>query len=141
MRRESVVHGIVIILGISIICGALLSAFLAFAQNPNRPQHIDDDIVCINAVALSFYYHNTTNLDSLQQGIWNIIKDPRIDDSQTYVYLTVFHTVQQISHNIRDRSEPWAEGEREQFWINVLNKLNSECEQLLMEQRFPSDVR
>jgi len=141
MKRDSIVHGVVIILCISILCGGILWAFLAQAQNPNRPQHLDDELVCINAVALSFYYHNTTDLDTLQEGIWGIIKDPRIDDSQTYVYLTVFHTVQQISHNIRDRSEPFSEGELEQFWINVLNRMNSECEQLLMEQRFPSDIR
>ena len=138
MKRDSIVHGVLVILCISILCGGLLAAFLAQAQNPNRPQHIDDELVCINAVALSFYYHNTTDLDTLQEGIWGIIKDPRIDDSQTYVYLTVFHTVQQISHNIRDRSEPFSEGEEEQFWVRVLNQMMGECEQLLMEQRFPS---
>ena len=108
------------------------------SQNPNRPEHIDDGLVCMNAVALSFYYHNVTDLSELQSGIWSIIRDPRIDDSQTYVYLTVFHTVQQIAHNIRDRSEPFAEGEEEKFWINALNRMNVECEQLLMEQRFPT---
>ena len=50
------------------------------SQNPNRPEHIDDGLVCMNAVALSFYYHNTTDLDTLQAGIWSIIRDPRIDD-------------------------------------------------------------
>lgn len=110
----------------------------ADSQNPNRPQHIDDELVCMNAVALSFYYHNVTDLSELQSGIWSIIRDPRIDDSQTYVYLTVFHTVQQVSHNIRNRAEPFAEGEEEEFWIKVLNQMNVECEQLLMEQRFPS---
>lgn len=138
MKRDSIANGVTLILGISIICGCLLMAFLAQAQNPNRPQHIDDELVCINAVALSFYYHNTTDLDTLQEGIWSIIRDPRIDDSQTYVYLTVFHTVQQVAHNIRDRAEPFEEGELEQFWINILNRMNTECEQLLMEQRFPT---
>ena len=108
------------------------------SQNPNRPEHIDDGLVCMNAVALSFYYHNTTDLSELQAGIWSIIRDPRIDDSQTYVYLTVFHTVQQIAHNIRHRETPFEEGQEEKFWINALNQMNAECEQLLMEQRFPS---
>ena len=108
------------------------------SQNPNRPEHIDDGLVCMNAVALSFYYHNVTDLSELQAGIWSIIRDPRIDDSQTYVYLTVFHTVQQVAHNIRNRPEPFGETELEEFWINVLNRMNAECEQLLMEQRFPT---
>ncbi len=138
MKPDSITKGVFVLLCISALCGGLLLALLAQAQNPNRPEHVDDDIVCINAVALSFYYHNTTDLDTLQAGIWNIIRDPRIDDSQTYVYLTVFHTVQQIAHNIRNRSEPFADGEAEKFWINALNQMNSECEQLLMEQRFPS---
>ena len=138
MMHDNITRGVLILLGISMLCGVLLWAMISKAQNPNRPEHIDDDIVCMNAVALSFYYHNTADLDTLQEGIWNIIKDPRIDDSQTYVYLTVFHTVQQISHNIRDRDEPFDQGELEMFWINVLNKINVECEQLLMAQRFPS---
>ncbi len=138
MKRDSIMKGVVIILCISAVCGGLLLAMLSQAQNPNRPEHVNDDVVCINAVALSFYYHNTTDLDTLQEGIWNIIRDPRIDDSQTYVYLTVFHTVQQIAHNIRDRETPFEEGEEEKLWINALNQMNVECEQLLMEQRFPS---
>ena len=138
MKRSNILPGVLIILCISILCGGLLAAFLAQAQNPNRPEHIDDELVCINAVALSFYYHNVTDLSELQAGIWSIIRDPRIDDSQTYVYLTVFHTVQQIAHNIRDRETPFEEGELEKFWINALNRMNVECEQLLMEQRFPT---
>jgi len=130
-----------LISGVVIIWALMMWSSMADGQNPNRPQHLDDGLVCMNAVALSFYYHNVTDLSELQEGIWGIIKDPRIDDSQTYVYLTVFHTVQQISHNIRDRAEPFEEGEEEEFWVRVLNKLNVECEQLLMEQRFPSDIR
>ena len=130
---------LLLIVGVVIIWALLMWSSMADSQNPNRPQHIDDGIVCMNAVALSFYYHNVTDLSELQSGIWGIIKDPRIDDSQTYVYLTVFHTVQQVSHNIRNRTEPFEEAELEQFWINVLNRINVECEQLLMEQRFPSE--
>ena len=129
---------VLLIVGVVIIWALMFWSSMADSQNPNRPQHIDDELVCMNAVALSFYYHNVTDLSDLQSGIWGIIKDPRIDDSQTYVYLTVFHTVQQISHNIRDRETPFEEGELEEFWVRVLNKLNVECEQLLMEQRFPS---
>ena len=120
------------------IWALMMWSSVADSQNPNRPEHIDDELVCMNAVALSFYYHNVTDLSELQSGIWSIIRDPRIDDSQTYVYLTVFHTVQQVSHNIRNRAEPFQEGEEEEFWINVLNRMNIECEQLLMEQRFPT---
>jgi len=138
MKSDSIAKGVFVLLCISAICGGLLLALLAQAKNPNRPEHVSDDVVCINAVALGFYYHNTTDLDTIQAGIWNIISDPRIDDSQTYVYLTVFHTVQQIAHNIRNRAEPYADGELEQFWLKVLNRMNAECEQLLMEQRFPS---
>ena len=130
---------LLLIVGVVIIWALLMWSSMADSQNPNRPQHIDDGIVCMNAVALSFYYHNVTDLSELQSGIWGIIKDPRIDDSQTYVYLTVSHTVQQVSHNIRNRTEPFEEAELEQFWINVLNRINVECEQLLMEQRFPSE--
>ena len=126
-----------------LIVGVALALLITYSnrvdsQNPNRPQHIDDELVRMNAVALSFYYHNVTDLSELQSGIWSIIRDPRIDDSQTYVYLTVFHTVQQVAHNIRNRAEPFQEGEEEEFWIRVLNQMNVECEQLLMEQRFPS---
>ena len=120
------------------IWALMMWSSVADSQNPNRPEHIDDELVCMNAVALSFYYHNVTDLSELQSGIWSIIRDPRIDDSQTYVYLTVFHTVQQVSHNVRNRAEPFEEGEEEEFWVRVLNKLNLECEQLLMEQRFPT---
>ena len=129
---------LLLIVGVVGIWALMFWSSLAEGQNPNRPQHIDDGLVCMNAVALSFYYHNVTDLSELQEGIWGIIKDPRIDDSQTYVYLTVFHTVQQVSHNIRNREEPFEEGKEEEFWVHVLNKLNVECEQLLMEQRFPS---
>lgn len=128
-----------ILLAVSVVMALVITySNRVDSQNPNRPEHLDDGLVCMNAVALGFYYYNVTDLSELQEGIWGIIKDPRIDDSQTYVYLTVFHTVQQISHNIRNRAEPMPEAELEQFWINVLNKMNVECEQLLMEQRFPS---
>ena len=130
---------LLLIVGVVGIWALMFYSQMADSQNPNRPQHLDDGLVCMNAVALSFYYHNVTDLSELQSGIWSIIRDPRIDDSQTYVYLTVFHTVQQISHNIRKREVPFEESELEEFWINVLNKMNVECEQLLMEQRFPSD--
>ena len=129
---------VLLVAGVVIIWALMFYSQLADSQNPNRPEHIDDGLVCMNAVALSFYYHNVTDLSELQAGIWSIIRDPRIDDSQTYVYLTVFHTVQQVAHNIRNRPEPFGETELEEFWINVLNQMNAECEQLLMEQRFPT---
>ena len=129
---------VLLIVGVVGIWALMMWSSVADSQNPKGSEHIDDGLVCLNAVALSFYYHNSTDLSELQDGIWNIIKDPNLDDSQTYVYLTVFHTVQQISHNIRNREEPMAEDELEKFWIKVLNKMNVECEQLLMEQRFPS---
>ena len=130
--------GVATILLISLVVGIAMWTFLAQAQNPNRPEHLDDEWVCARGVATGFYYHDTTDLTTLQSGIWSIIKDPTLDDSQTYVYLTVFHTIQQVSHNIRANPETIPEAELETFWLRVLNKINVECEQLLMEQRFPS---
>ena len=102
-------------------------------------QSVDDSWVCPSSVALAFFYHAETDLLKLQEGIWGIIQDPELDDAQTYVYLTVFHTVQQIAHNTRANPDAMGDNPQE-FWLNVLNKVNVECEYLLNEQRFPSDI-
>jgi hypothetical protein len=101
-------------------------------------QSVDDAWVCPSSVALAFYYHTETDLLKLQEGIWNIIQDPELDDAQTYVYLTVFHTVQQIAHNVRANPDNLGDSP-EEFWLDVLNRVNIECEYLLNEQRFPSE--
>ena len=96
---------------------------------------LSDSQVCVQSVALAFYYHNVTDLDELQSGIWGIISNPELDDYQTLAYLTVFHTVQQIALNVRKKPEVGTE----EFWLAVLNRALVECEYQLNQQRFPSE--
>jgi hypothetical protein len=121
-----------------LLTSTVVVIFLLLWSRPS--ESVDDAWVCPSSVALAFYYHTETDLLKLQEGIWSIIQDPELDNAQTYVYLTVFHTVQQIAHNIRANPEVLGDSP-EEFWLDVLNRVNVECEYLLNEQRFPSDIR
>ena len=96
---------------------------------------LSDSEVCVQSVALAFYYHDVTDLSELQSGIWGIISNPELDDYQTLAYLTVFHTVQQIAQNVRKKPEVGTE----EFWLAVLNRALVECEYKLNSQRFPDE--
>ena len=122
-----------------IICAILVIApsvalFLSSDSEASDSQ-ISDSNVCVQSVALAFYYHNVTDLDELQSGVWRIISNPELDDYQTLAYLTVFHTVQQIAMNVRKKPEVGTE----EFWLAVLNRALVECEYQLNSQRFPSE--
>ena len=123
--------GVSFFLGVSFLAVGVLWTMLAQAQISDNP----DTEVCVNSVALAFYYHSETDLEKLQSGIWGIISDPELDDAQTLAYLKVFHTVQQVAHNVRKNPE----SDTEEFWINVLNRALTECEYLLNQQRFPDE--
>lgn len=107
------------------------------AQTPVQSTETPDEWVCVKAVAWGFKYMSETDAQTIQSGIWQIIKDPTLDDNQTYVTLMVFHTIQQISYNVTDNPEATG-GMPEKFWLRTLNRINGECEYLLNEQRFPT---
>ena len=126
-----------VILALTIICGCITWVMYARAQTPIQMTETPDEWVCAKAVAWGFKYMSETDAETIQSGIWQIIKDPSLDDNQTYVTLMVFHTIQQISYNVTDNPQATG-GMPEKFWLSTLNRINAECEYLLNEQRFPT---
>ena len=130
MKSQSIIPGVSIIVGVSVVCGALLWAMLAKSQPT-------DDLVCPRAIAHGFYYSDKPDTESQQEGIWYIVGNPDFDDSQRYVNFMVYHTIQRISYRLaQDERE-----ESEEYWLATLNQIMAECENLLMVQRFPSEIR
>jgi len=141
MKFNDFKHGVFVFTAISLVLWLVVMAIIKYAQaqNPLRQNFVADEWVCPQAVGHGFYYTNKPDLDVQQDAIWNIISDPRIDDSQTYVWLRVYHTIQRIAQNIRRNPEFIKDRDMENFWLDTLNRVNAECEYLLNEERFPSE--
>ena len=120
-----------------VMLGIGVWAMFTQAQTQITGTETPDEWVCVKAVSWGFRYMSETDAETVQSGIWQIIKDPTLDDNQTYVTLMVFHTIQQISYNVTDNPEATG-GMPEKFWLSTLNRINAECEYLLNEQRFPT---
>ena len=127
----------VVILAMTILGACITWAMYVQAQTQIQMTQTPDEWVCAKAVTWGFKYMSETDAETIQSGIWQIIKDPSLDDNQTYVTLMVFHTIQQISYNVTDNPQATG-GMPEKFWLRTLNRINSECEYLLNEQRFPT---
>ena len=141
MRYQNINHGVFIFSAIAFVLwlAIMIIGAIAQAQNPIGEDFADDMWVCPQAVAHGFYYTNKPDLEVQQDAIWIIISDPSIDDSQTYVWLRVYHTIQRVAQNIRRNPDFVVGRNMEKFWLNTLNRVNAECEFLLNEQRFPSE--
>jgi len=132
VTKNSFWYGAGVILLISVVTGWLLQFFISNAQA--QPT---DDLVCPRAIAHGFYYSDKPDTESQQEGIWYIVGNPDFDDSQRYVNFMVYHTIQRISYRLaQDERE-----ESEEYWLATLNQLMAECENLLMVQRFPGEIR
>ena len=130
MKHNGIIPGVFIILCISMLCGGLVMALLAQAQPT-------DDLVCPRAIAHGFYYADKPDTHSQQEGIWYIVSNPDMDHSQRYVNFMVYNTIQRIAYGLRQQDTQ----ESEEFWLTTLNQMMAECENLLMEERFPSAIR
>ena len=141
MISQDIRHGVFVFTAISMVLWVIIMIIGVFAQaqNPVRENIVDDEWVCPQAVAHGFYYTNKPDLDIQQDAIWSIIADASTDDSQTYVWLRVYHTIQRVAQNIRRNPDFVVGRNMEKFWLNTLNRVNAECEFLLNEQRFPSE--
>jgi hypothetical protein len=137
--KSNLYQGMAMFLTASVLVGGILWAMLSQATVVEiESTDLPDQWVCAEAIAWGFKYMSETDAQTIQDGIWQIIKSPELDDSQTYVTLMVFHTIQQISWNVTDNPQATG-GNPNRFWLNTLNRINLECEYQLNEQRFPSE--
>ena len=141
MIPQDIKQGVFVFTSIALVLWVIIMVVGVFAQaqNPLTENFVDDEWICPRAVAHGFYYTNKPDLDTQQDAIWSIIADATTDDSQTYVGLRVYHTIQRIAQNIRHNPDFVVDRNMEEFWLNTLNRVIAECEFLLNEQRFPSE--
>jgi len=108
---------------------------MVLSFNATAQDKMEDDMVCREAIAHAFRFALQPDAKTVHTGAWYLIRRTDLDNTQTYVALTVFHAMQQVSWNITDNPNVTKDNE-EQFWIGVLNKANVECEYMLNELRW-----
>jgi hypothetical protein len=113
----------------------LLTLLMILSCNVTAQNKMQDDWVCLEAVAHAFRFASQPDAKTVHAGAWYLIRRTDLDNTQTYVALTVFHAVQQVSWNIADNPNITRDNE-EQFWVGALNKANVECEYMLNELRW-----
>ena len=113
----------------------LLVLLMGLSFNTTAQSKVEDDMLCKEAITHAFFFALQPDGRIVHAGAWHLIRREDLDNTQTYVALTVFHAMQQVSWNVFENPEKTKDNE-EQFWVSVLNKANVECEYMLNELRW-----
>ena len=77
----------------------LLALLMVLSSNATAQDKMEDDMVCREAIAHAFRFVLQPDAKTVHTGAWYLIRRTDLDNTQTYVALTVFHAMQQVSWN------------------------------------------